>query len=68
MVYQLSGIASGYCTIDLIKHGRPGSALATGREIQFAAFTLISQCVGGRNGQGGTAINIGRHASTQFCE
>ena len=60
---MLNSTGNGFCTFDIIRHGRRGNSLATGQELLSAGVALLTQCVGSRNGQAGIATNIGTNFS-----
>ena len=61
LLIEQSWLGNGYCTFDIIKHGRQTTSLATGMELMQAGLALVNQCVETRSGQGGIATNIGMH-------
>ncbi|KAL8790136.1 MAG: hypothetical protein Q9195_006516 [Heterodermia aff. obscurata] len=48
----------GDCVIDVVKSNAVPSAIATGLELQAAAFSLLNECVMGQNGQAGIIKGI----------
>ena len=50
----------GNCVIDVVKSNAVPSAIATGLELQAAAYSLFNECVVGRNGQAGIIKGIGK--------
>ena len=57
-------LGDGDCVIDVVKSNAVPSALATGLELQAAAYSLLNECVVGRNGQAGIIKGIGKRRAS----